>query len=81
VAPSAEAVLRVSGTIPAELWQRVGTKLIPKLRAGDGTTIRIEMKATFKAELASSAHMELQQTVNDLGVAATVVVSNDDPDN
>ena len=31
--------LRISGTIPPELWNRLGTKLIPKLRAGENLTI------------------------------------------
>lgn len=68
-------VLLISGSIPPELWQRVGTKLIPKLRSGEGTSIQLELKSEFKAEYLANIKMEIQQILTDLGVNDSVTIS------
>lgn len=60
--------LRVVGTIPRELWNRLGTKLLPKLQSGDDLKIGIEFTVTFKAEVAQSMETDLRQALQDLGL-------------
>jgi len=36
---SGKARVRVSGSIPAEVWSRFGTKILPKLKAGEDLAI------------------------------------------
>jgi hypothetical protein len=53
--------LRLVGTIPPEVWNRLGTKILPKLRAGSDLRIGLEFTVTVKADTAGSLEAELQQ--------------------
>jgi len=65
--PSAAPVtLLVSGTVPAELWNRFGTKLIPKLRTGAGLTAIVELSAEFNASAADSLESDIKNAIADL---------------
>lgn len=67
VTPSRQC-LRLVGTIPSELWNRLGTKLLPKLRSGDDLKIGIEFSVTIKPELAQGMKSDLRQALEDLGI-------------
>ncbi|MGH9904141.1 MAG: DUF499 domain-containing protein, partial [Pyrinomonadaceae bacterium] len=60
--------LRLTGTIPPELWNRLGTKLIPKLRSGDDLVARVEFSLSVNPQQAQSLEMELRQILEDLGL-------------
>jgi len=60
--------LRLVGTVPSELWNRLGTKLLPKLRSGDDLKIGIEFTVTVKAEVMQSVEADLRQALEDLGI-------------
>jgi hypothetical protein len=60
--------LRLVGTIPPELWNRLGTKLIPKLRSGTGLTARVEFSVAFDSSQSHSIESELRQILDDLGL-------------
>lgn len=60
--------LRLTGTIPPELWNRLGTKLIPKLRSGDDLVARVEFSLNVSSQQAQSLEMELRQILDDLGL-------------
>ena len=64
--------LRLVGTVPPELWNRLGTKVIPKLRSGDDLTVGIEFSVKVGAAFAKSMESDLQQILNDLGLASSV---------
>jgi hypothetical protein len=59
----------IEGDLPPEQWNRLGTRLIPKLRAagqvGAAITLCCEVDATMAADLIS----ELERTLLDLGLA------------
>ena len=38
--------IKLSGNVPAELWNRLGTRVLPKLRAGKDLKIGIEFSVT-----------------------------------
>jgi len=45
---------RISGDVPPEIWNRLGTKVLPKLRSGSELTIGIEFSVTVKSDVADS---------------------------
>ncbi len=71
--PSATVTtLRVSGAVPPEYWNRLGTKLIPKLRAGDGVRVEVEFSVKVNSESAQNMESELTQILADLGLSEQV---------
>lgn len=38
--------LRLAGTVPPEVWNRLGTRVLPKLRSGDDLSVGIELSVT-----------------------------------
>jgi len=66
--------LRVEGTVPPEVWQRLGTKIIPKLRSGSELKIGLEFSVTVSGDSANSLAAELRQILQELGLADAVNV-------
>jgi hypothetical protein len=66
--------LRVSGSVPAEVWNRLGTKIIPKLRAGTELKIGLEFSVTVSTDSANGLATELRQILQELGLAEAVKV-------
>ena len=65
---------RLVGAVPPEVWNRLGTKILPKLRSGSDLTIGVDFSVTVKADVAASLSTELRQIVAELGLAETVRV-------
>jgi hypothetical protein len=61
--------LRVSGPIPPEVWNRLGTRLIPKLRSGSDLQLLFNAKLTVDATTAASLKKDLEQALADLGLS------------
>jgi hypothetical protein len=66
--------LRLSGTLPPEVWNRLGTKLITKLRSGNDLRVEVGFSVSIDAQLASGFESELRQILEDLGLADKIVV-------
>jgi len=66
--------IRLVGAIPAEVWNRLGTKILPKLRSGSDLKIGLEFSVTVKAEVAGTLAAELRQILQELGLAEAVRV-------
>jgi len=66
--------LRVTGSIPPEHWNRLGTKLLPKMRQGQQVTARIDLSATFETARAKSLEEDLRQLLEELGLAGNLRV-------
>ncbi|HBY97774.1 MAG TPA: AAA family ATPase, partial [Chloroflexi bacterium] len=67
-----QTTLRLTGPVPPEMWNRLGTRLIPKLRSGTDLTVRVEFTVTVNVGVARSLRAELSQILEDLGVAGSV---------
>jgi hypothetical protein len=50
------------------VWNRLGTRVLPKLRAGDALQVNVELAVTLSPALAQSMAAELHQVVQDLGL-------------
>jgi hypothetical protein len=70
--PPTATTLRVVGEVPTELWNRLGTKLLPKLRSGDHLKVQINCEVQIKAELVASMEADLRQALEDLGLTGRV---------
>ena len=67
-----KTTLRLAGTVPPEVWNRIGTKVLPKLRSGDDISISIDFSVSVVSQLAQNMEAELQQILVDLGLSDRV---------
>lgn len=72
------STLRVSGSITPELWNRFGTRLIPKLRSGSELKLGVDFSVTVSADLARNLEAELRQAVQDLGLESKIRIDTVD---
>ena len=73
--PSAQAVtLKLSGTVPPEIWNRLGTKIIPKLRSGEDFTVGISFSVKVDARHLSSMENEIKLILEDLGLSGQIKI-------
>ncbi len=72
--PAAFTTLRIQGDVPPELWNRLGTKLLPKLRSGQDLKVGIVCELTVDCNAAKPLAGELRQILQDLGIADRVRV-------
>jgi hypothetical protein len=71
--PASEVkTLRVFGSMPPEVWNRLGARLLPKLRSG--TELKVDVEFVVKVDGALAVHLErdLRQILEDLGLAGSV---------
>jgi hypothetical protein len=66
--------LHIVGAVPPEVWNRLGTKILPKLRAGSELRIGLEFSVTVPADSATALANELRQVLQELGLAQAVKV-------
>jgi len=64
--------ISVSGTIPPEQWNRLGTRLIPKMRAAGSMRATIRLDGEVDSARAATLSTELQQVIDEIGLAGTV---------
>jgi hypothetical protein len=60
--------LRLVGTVPPEIWNRLGTKIIPKLKSGEDLRIGVDFSVAVSAELARTLESDLRQILEDLNL-------------
>jgi hypothetical protein len=68
--------LRVAGTVPTEVWNRLGSKVLPKLKMGADLMVRVEFTAKFSGDIARGLETELRQILDDLGLTDKVQVEH-----
>jgi hypothetical protein len=58
--------------MPPEVWNRLGARLLPKLRSG--TELKVDVEFVVKVDGALAVHLErdLRQILDDLGLAGSV---------
>ena len=72
------AILQVLGTIPAEVWNRLGIRILPKLRPLDDLRVGIELSATVNPDRVQSLEADLIQALRGLDLEGRVrVVTRD----
>lgn len=75
-APAAPGELHIFGEVPSEQWNRIGTKLLTKLKAAGATTVHIDVHVKLNpgsGDVGAEAH----QILADLGIAGALqIVTN-----
>ena len=64
--------LRIVGNIPPEIWNRLGTKIIPKLKSGSDLKIGVDFSIVVDIGNAKTFESDLRQVLQDLGLADKV---------
>jgi len=73
--PSATMLtLRLSGTVTPEVWNRLGIKLLPKLRSGSDLKLGVDFSVKINAQYASNTEAELRQIIQELGLEGQIMV-------
>ena len=70
-----KATLSLTGSVPRESWNRVGTRLLPKLQGSEDISVKVELSASVDAEQAQNMAAELRQALEDLGLNWQVNIS------
>jgi len=70
--------LRLVGTVPPEIWNRLGTKIIPKLKSGSDLKIGVDFSVTVNAESVRSIESDLRQILEDLGLNTKIRIEKSD---
>lgn len=68
---AAKRTFRIAGEVPPEIWNRLGTKVLPKLRSGSDLKIGVEFSVTVKGQLARGFENDLMQIIEDLGLTGS----------
>jgi len=73
--PGGKRLVRITGGIPPEVWNRVGTKLIPKLKSS-GIDLRLNLNMTVMVEAtqAEAYLSDLRQVLSDLGLTDRIKI-------
>ena len=69
-----KTTLRLTGTVPPEVWNRMGTKVVPKLRSGEDLRVGIDLSVRVSSQFAENMETELKQILDDLGLGDRVRV-------
>lgn len=72
VPSGAKRTLHITGAIPPEVWNRLGTKLLPKLRSGSALRLGLDFMVDLEADQVATFQAELRQVLQDLNVAQVV---------
>ncbi len=60
--------LRLVGSVPPEVWNRLGTKILSKLRSGSDLKVGIDISVTVSSASAGIIAAELRQSLQELGL-------------
>ncbi|HOE31194.1 MAG TPA: DUF499 domain-containing protein [Planctomycetota bacterium] len=71
--PDAKAkTYRIVGKVTPEIWNRLGTRILPKLRAGTDLQVGIDLSVTVESGVAKTFESDIRQILDDLGLAEKV---------
>jgi hypothetical protein len=70
----ARVIIGVAGSIPSEQWNRLGTRLLPKLRAAGTVAATIRLEVEVDRTKATALSTELRQVVEEAGLSNSVQI-------
>jgi hypothetical protein len=65
---NAQRCFRISGEIPPEVWHRLGTKILPKLRGGSDLKVCVDFSVTVDGPLERTFEADIRQILEDLNL-------------
>ena len=69
---SSDTILQLAGSVPPEVWNRIGIKLLPKLRSAKELSLGIDLSVTVGSSFAPNLEDDLRQILADLGLSDRV---------
>lgn len=75
---ASSADVHMAGRLPPEMWNRLGSKILPGLRATSELIIAVDVSARVGAEEASRLDKDLPQAVDDLGLTEGWTIEDTD---
>jgi len=66
--------LELSGTIPPEIWNRLGTKIMPKIKMGDELIVGLRISASFDEKSAEALDSELTELLGELNLSGSLKI-------
>ena len=72
--PKRQNIVRLVGAIPPEMWNRLGTKILPKLKSGSDLQVGIDLGVSVDSVQCQALVDDLRQILDDLGLAGQVRV-------
>ena len=75
--PQARKTLRIHGDIPPEIWNRVGTRLLTKLRTGGDPKVGVTFELAAEGSSADALLADLRQILEDLQLTERVDIDVD----
>ncbi|MBI4128638.1 MAG: hypothetical protein HY460_01185 [Parcubacteria group bacterium] len=66
--------IRITGNIPPEVWNRLGTKILPKLRSGTDLHIGVDFSVIVNSSDTERLEADLQQALEDLELTRDVEI-------
>ena len=70
-----ERTFRICGNVPPEVWNRLGTKILPKLRSGSDLKIGIDFTVSVNFVSAKTFEADISQILKDLGLSDMVRIT------
>jgi len=77
--PAKAKTYRIVGKVTPEVWNRLGTKILPKLRAGTDLQVGIDFSVTVENDVAKTFESDIHQILGDLGLSGKVWLEESDP--
>lgn len=73
--PAVETVtVRLVGNVPSEVWNRMGTKLVPKLKGAGELQVGIDLKVKAKRDSIKNLVDDIRMILQDLGLSDNVQI-------
>jgi hypothetical protein len=69
--------LRVHGSVSPEVWNRLGVRLIPKLKSGQNLSLSFDAVVQAQGELGRHLEQDVRQALSELGLGDLVTVDID----
>jgi hypothetical protein len=66
--------IRLIGSVPPEVWNRLGTRILPKLRSGQSLNIGIDFTVSIDESSAGNLCNELRQIIEDLNLSDQIEI-------
>ncbi|CAI4032175.1 ATPase (AAA+ superfamily)-like protein [Nitrospira tepida] len=73
----AKKTVHITGAIPPEIWNRLGTRLLPKLRSGSDLRLGLDFSVDLDAQQVAIFLTELRQVLQDLNLVQAIKIDVD----
>jgi len=73
--PTAQTnTLHLKGTVPPEIWNRLGTKVIPKLKSAGNLEVKVDFSVTLDTTQATGLQTDLNHILEELGLSGRLEI-------